>query len=308
MDSVFIRTSFWNSEVVKKLSAEKKSQAILLYISLITHPDQKPSGIFRFSVEDSAQVLGTSCKKLTASLKTLIKNDVVLYSKGWVFVIKFLSKTWKNNGNQVSDKIKTNIIKQFKNNNIPSNIIQLFNRLYPDTLSHTPSHTLPDTPCHTQGHTKEIGDRSIEIEDKIKEKTNKKEKIFVLPDFIPQDTWTAYLEMRKKKPPTHKAKELLVAKMKKLKNQGHDPQIVLNQSIINAWTDVYPIKNQSKTQGYKQNKDVGKNDGQPLDKEQLLDNAWEYVSAMIELDPEWKPPKDATPDVIKCFDEMKKHE
>jgi hypothetical protein len=42
-----------------------------------------------------------------------------------------------------------------------------------------------------------------------------------------------------------------------------------------------------------------------MDKEQVLNNAWEYVSAMLDMDLEWKPPKDATRETLECF---KKHQ
>jgi uncharacterized protein YdaU (DUF1376 family) len=66
----------------------------------------------------------------------------------------------------------------------------------------------------------------------------------VLPDWIPLETWYAFLEMRKKikKPPTEKAVELLIAKLKKFKDAGQDIQAVLEKSITSNWQDVFEIK------------------------------------------------------------------
>jgi uncharacterized protein YdaU (DUF1376 family) len=87
--------------------------------------------------------------------------------------------------------------------------------------------------------------------------TIKKEKAaplaqrFVPPDFIPNLAWDDFLEMRKKqrKPATEKAKALLARSLEKLMIQGHDPATVLEQSTVNGWTDVYPIKEKENGNG-----------------------------------------------------------
>jgi uncharacterized protein YdaU (DUF1376 family) len=76
----------------------------------------------------------------------------------------------------------------------------------------------------------------------------KKEKVAIAPsvwpEWMPLETWYAFLEMRKKikKPPTEKAVELLVAKLKKFKDAGQDIQSVLEKSITSNWQDVFEIK------------------------------------------------------------------
>jgi uncharacterized protein YdaU (DUF1376 family) len=74
-----------------------------------------------------------------------------------------------------------------------------------------------------------------------------KEKVadaFVLPDWMPLETWDAFLAMRKKikKPATDKAIELLVAKLERYKANGQDIQAVLEKSITSNWQDVFEIK------------------------------------------------------------------
>jgi hypothetical protein len=66
-----------------------------------------------------------------------------------------------------------------------------------------------------------------------------------LPAWIPQETWDAFVEMRKKtlkKPPTDFALNLILRELFKLRDQGHDPLACLEQSIINGWCDVYALK------------------------------------------------------------------
>jgi len=52
------------------------------------------------------------------------------------------------------------------------------------------------------------------------------------------------LEMRKKikATPTDKAKDLIIKALEKLRAEGNDPNEVLEQSIMNNYTGVFPIK------------------------------------------------------------------
>jgi hypothetical protein len=65
-----------------------------------------------------------------------------------------------------------------------------------------------------------------------------------LPDWMPVTSWSGYLEMRKaiKKPPTARAIELLIVSLDKMRAAGQDVGAVLDKSVANNWTDVYPIK------------------------------------------------------------------
>jgi hypothetical protein len=78
--------------------------------------------------------------------------------------------------------------------------------------------------------------------------TKKEKKVavapIVLPDWIPLDTWQAFLDMRKKirKPPTEAAIKLLIAKLERFRKSGQDVQAILEKSITNSWQDVFEIK------------------------------------------------------------------
>lgn len=71
---------------------------------------------------------------------------------------------------------------------------------------------------------------------------NKQE--LMLPSWIPIAQWDGYLEMRKrmKKPMTGRALELAVASLEKLMRSGEDPGQVLDQSTMNSWIGLYPVK------------------------------------------------------------------
>jgi len=79
-----------------------------------------------------------------------------------------------------------------------------------------------------------------------KEKNVSKNKhAFVLPDWIPRDTWNAYLEVRQRKKAamTDYALNLIVSELEKIQTiHGQNPVEVINKSIKSGWTDVYPLK------------------------------------------------------------------
>jgi hypothetical protein len=62
-----------------------------------------------------------------------------------------------------------------------------------------------------------------------------------LPAWLPLDAWNAFLEMRKKikKPPTNYAQELLIKKLAAFYANDLDPGVILNQSTLNGWQDLY---------------------------------------------------------------------
>jgi hypothetical protein len=99
-----------------------------------------------------------------------------------------------------------------------------------------------------------------------------KQLIDELPDFIPREHWQAFLDMRKsiKKAPTEFAKGLLIKKLAKFKQAGEDLEKVLEQSIVNNWTDIYPEKRAmvtrvEKTSEWMQKLTGRKNDGNEPD-------------------------------------------
>lgn len=68
-----------------------------------------------------------------------------------------------------------------------------------------------------------------------------------LPDWLPLDAWEAFLDMRKKikKPATEYAQKLLIKKLAAFYANDLDPSVILNQSIMNGWQDLYAPKEQS---------------------------------------------------------------
>ncbi len=96
--------------------------------------------------------------------------------------------------------------------------------------------------------------------------TEKRQKaFFLIPDWINEKTWNDYLEMRVKikKPATKRAKELIVSKLEKFRNSGHDVEKILEQSIMNNWQDIYEVKQKGNVKSDIQNQ-----------MEDILKNGW----------------------------------
>lgn len=73
----------------------------------------------------------------------------------------------------------------------------------------------------------------------IKESIKKKSDVF-------KNTWNEYKEMRKKikKPMTDRAEELILKKLEKITSNEKEQVLILEQSIMNSWQGVYPLKKQ----------------------------------------------------------------
>ena len=67
--------------------------------------------------------------------------------------------------------------------------------------------------------------------------------VFVFPDWLPMETWDAFIKMRKriKKPPTDYAIKLLINKLDGFRQNGQDVKAILERSITSSWQDLYEI-------------------------------------------------------------------
>ena len=69
------------------------------------------------------------------------------------------------------------------------------------------------------------------------------------PDWLQIGPWNDYMDSRKlmKSPMTDRAKSLAIAKLNELRQSGHDPTAVLNQSVYNGWKGLFPTKADTNT-------------------------------------------------------------
>lgn len=68
----------------------------------------------------------------------------------------------------------------------------------------------------------------------------------LLPSWLNAEAWRGYVEMRRKarKPMTPRAQSIILAKLDRWRQLGHDPTAILDNSTANNWTDVYEPKGQ----------------------------------------------------------------
>ena len=65
------------------------------------------------------------------------------------------------------------------------------------------------------------------------------------PDWLPTESWEMWDRFRKKKSAkawTEDAKQLGLRKLAQLRDEGHDPTEVIEQSIERGWTGLFPVK------------------------------------------------------------------
>lgn len=117
----------------------------------------------------------------------------------------------------------------------------------PNNVHPTPEQCAPPPPNNVHP-TPERGSPITIIEPSIEPSTEPKATPTALPDWIPKEAWDGYLQMRKKikKAPTERAIKLVVDQLTALRQAGHDPAAVLDNSTLNNWTDVYPIRDKNR--------------------------------------------------------------
>ena len=83
-----------------------------------------------------------------------------------------------------------------------------------------------------------------EREEKRREEKKDKAQAPLIPDWMPMEAWTGYLEMRAKlkKAPTPRAVVLVIKSLDAMRAKGIDVAQVLDNSTKSNWTDVYEPK------------------------------------------------------------------
>jgi len=103
---------------------------------------------------------------------------------------------------------------------------------------------IPQIPINTNHNEITTDNNAITTGGGTQSKLKKVNKIkvnkIIIPDYINQETWEAYLKTRKKT--TEHAIALLIKKLGELRDAGDDPNEVLKRSIMNGWTSIWPLK------------------------------------------------------------------
>jgi hypothetical protein len=67
---------------------------------------------------------------------------------------------------------------------------------------------------------------------------------FAPPDWVDPEVWTGFAQMRQRQrcPLTERAANLTIRALERLRQEGHDPNAVLDQSTQKGWRGVFPIE------------------------------------------------------------------
>jgi hypothetical protein len=95
------------------------------------------------------------------------------------------------------------------------------------------------------------GHKSDTSPPKRREEKRREEKLnaFALPEWVPQEPWKAWLEVRSRNraPNTARALQLAVNELDRLRKIGQDPAALLDRATANGWRAIWPLKEQAAT-------------------------------------------------------------
>jgi hypothetical protein len=99
-----------------------------------------------------------------------------------------------------------------------------------------------DSQGDTQSNATEVeGEGEVDVEE---HQHQARQARFLVPEWVPQEPWKDYLEMRRRKrvPNTERALKLAVTALTKLREDGNDPAGVLEQSIFRGWSGLFELR------------------------------------------------------------------
>lgn len=231
-----VDSRIWNDEKFRSLSDSAK----LVFFMLLTHPHMTSIGAMRHTIPGMASEMGWTAKAFSEAFAEALSKGMAKHDEAacFVWLPKFITYNQPENPNVLKGwesaldllpecALKNELIHAVKD--FAEGLTEAFHKALPEAFR-------KGMPKQEQEQEQEIKGPQPPLPQNPK---------FVLPDWIPEDAWNAYLEMRKKakKAPTDRAKELVVKELAKLRDAGENVAAVLDQSTMRVWTDVYAVKN-----------------------------------------------------------------
>lgn len=123
-----------------------------------------------------------------------------------------------------------------------------------DIILNTPRRTIRPAPLDSQTTPPGLGDRAEVNPSEVNPsegKTPLTPQGVELPEWLSEEVWGDWLQHRReiKKPMTATASQKLLAKLGRLRDQGHDPASLIDEAISNGWQSVYEPKGVGKVPG-----------------------------------------------------------
>jgi phage replication O-like protein O len=214
--------------------------------------------IDRISFTQFEELTGINRWHIAPVLQGLIKRNIIIRQGEkqaleygiqedfdlWQPLPKSVTATVTNNGNSTITKTGNDTVTKTGNEPLPKQVTAEDGKPLPilektitdsgETVTKTGNETITNIGTHKSN--KAITKETIQ------------KKGYVLPEWINEKTWYAFLEMRKriKKPLTDYGCQVAIKKLQKLKDGGQDPNAILDTSILNSWQGIWPEKGSDK--------------------------------------------------------------
>lgn len=172
-------------------------------------------------------------------------NHAGIWEPNW-FMFSVYVKNFKFN----PDHFKDRIVVIGKKWHIPKFIEFQYGVLRPDC----PAHKSVITLLEKERVSEQLPNPLLRVQDMVKDMDKAKVKVigelhkdkdkYILPEWVDAKTWQDFKDMRYKirKPMTQRAIELTIQALERLRTQGNDPMLVLEQSIQKSWQGVFELK------------------------------------------------------------------
>ena len=228
--------SFWTDP---KIADDFTPDDKLFYLYLMTNPHTNLCGCYEVSIKQMSDETGYTRERVEKLIKRLEDDHgVIVYSKETreVLLVNWHKYNWTS-----STKFRIPLGKEIdsvKNVDFKAFLTDLFNGI--DTVSIPYQYGIDTTVTVT------VTDTDTDTDTVSKD-----------PEYYPNDekldkAFADYVAMRKqiKKPLTERAVELAMKKLAELSNGDNDMAVkIIEQSIMNSWQGLFPLKDDNKTQG-----------------------------------------------------------
>lgn len=211
-----INCAFWASSTIRQLSDDAR----LMAAYLLTSAHTTICGAFRLPDGYVVEDLNWPIERITGTLAELSRNGFATRceSTKWVVIHKFLEWNPPQNENQWKAVFKKadEVPKQAIWRNGFETVLKQF-RNPVETVS-----TESESETDTEGLPPKIG--------------------FELPEWVPSESWSAWLEVRRrvKAPNTPRALKMAVNELAKLRESGEDADAVLRQAVMRGYRGLFP--------------------------------------------------------------------
>lgn len=228
----------WNDAKFRELDDAGK----LVWMLLLTHPLMSALGAMRCTPEGLATELRWTTAKMRRALTTIQERHMAEYDEsiGVIWLPNFLRYNVPESPNVViawrgsldalpEGQLRNRISKTAKD--FAEALGEAFMKAFVKAFGEAVSKPSPN-PEQEQEQEPE------------QEQEKPKAAAAPLPNWVAPEPWAAYVAMRTKirKPMTQRAKELAVGELGKLREQGHDPTAVLEQSVFHSWQGLFPLR------------------------------------------------------------------